>query len=335
MACLQEFTDANNAIADVVAYPIHPDAPFQFVSTEKIRVIDRNGLVQANLNNMISANQYDLIICGGWRDKLYLGALAHRNGSPAALAFDNQWVGSAKQWLAILWSRYAFLPLFDWAFVPGVEQKKFAEKMGFKKIEIGFYAGDFRIFNQVKEERLKRDKLQSTKNLIFVGRYAQEKQIALFSQVFCAICDEFDLDWKLICVGTGPEWNDRIRHRSIQHLGFLQPDELRKIMLDGDAFVLPSSFEPWGVVVHEFAMAGFALLLSDKVGAATAFLKNDWNGYVFQSQSKESMKKAILQLMNTTQEKLHEMGANSASIAAKISPKTWSESVLKMIHERK
>ena len=47
----------------------------------------------------------------------------------------------------------------------------------------------------------------------------------------------------------------------------MQPEDLLAFMSTGKAFVLPSTFEPWGVAVHEFAAAGYPLILSDAVGA--------------------------------------------------------------------
>jgi glycosyltransferase involved in cell wall biosynthesis len=44
---------------------------------------------------------------------------------------------------------------------------------------------------------------------------------------------------------------------------------------------MPSKKEPWGVVLHEMAIAGLPLLASENVGAASAFLREGENGKVF------------------------------------------------------
>jgi glycosyltransferase involved in cell wall biosynthesis len=48
-----------------------------------------------------------------------------------------------------------------------------------------------------------------------------------------------------------------------------------------DVFVLPSSFEPWGLVVNEALCFGLPVIASDKVGACGDLVQNGVNGFVY------------------------------------------------------
>jgi glycosyltransferase involved in cell wall biosynthesis len=101
-------------------------------------------------------------------------------------------------------------------------------------------------------------------------------------------------------------------------------------MVEGDIFVLPSSYEPWGVVVNEFALAGFPLVLSNRVGARTSLL-TDENGWVFQYNDIKSLKNVLKEAMSTPQEELARMGMTSNSLSAMLDEKQYAASILKMI----
>ena len=97
IACLDELCEQHGVQADVVAYPVNADAPFQFKHSQRISLIARNTLTDDQLEQMIAGNSYDLIFTGGWFDKGYLKAIRSRK-CPALLGFDNAWNGFNYLW---------------------------------------------------------------------------------------------------------------------------------------------------------------------------------------------------------------------------------------------
>jgi glycosyltransferase involved in cell wall biosynthesis len=95
--------------------------------------------------------------------------------------------------------------------------------------------------------------------------------------------------------------------------------------------VLPSTFEPWGVVVHEFAAAGYPLVLSDAVGASEAFLQHGKNGYGFQANNMEALREALANILSLSAHQLQDMGSTSRLLAQRITPQTWADSVAMMM----
>ena len=322
IACLDELCASYDAQADVIAYPVNIDAPFEFKHSNRIQIFSRNTITDEKLRDMISANSYDLIFTGGWFDKGYLHALRNRS-CPALIGFDNAWEGNLKQQLAVLYGRFRIRPLFDFAFVPGSKQATFASKLGFSDAQIvkGAYSCDVSRFSRVTKIK------GSKQRLIYAGRYAPEKFILPLFEVFHELASSQYSNWELHCIGTGPLWQQRLQSAHITHHGFMQPDDLLAFMQTGDAFVLPSTFEPWGVVVHEFAAAGYPLVLSDAVGAAEAFLENQKNGFLFSAGSSADLKRALNQMLSANSEELQAMGQLSRRLAATITPSTWAKSL--------
>jgi glycosyltransferase involved in cell wall biosynthesis len=66
----------------------------------------------------------------------------------------------------------------------------------------------------------------------------------------------------------------------IKFLGFKNQTELPQYYDLCDVFVLPSEFEPWGLVVNEVMNAGKAVIVSNRVGAGPDLVKEGLNGYI-------------------------------------------------------
>jgi glycosyltransferase involved in cell wall biosynthesis len=331
VACLNHLCDQYDTEAVLVAYPVHKDAPFKFKLSSKITLIQRNELNQEDLTKLCSDPSFDLIFAGGWFDKEYLTAIKHKK-APALLGFDNQWNGSVKHVLSAVYGRVKIKPLFNYAFVPGSLQKTFAQKLGFRvdSIITGAYSCDVNTFGKIAEERKAREDT-FPRRLIYTGRYSEEKFIRELWNTFIELHEQSGKQWELHCAGTGPLWDQRNQSDGIVHHGFMQPDELTKLMLTGDAFVLPSAFEPWGVVVHEFAAAGYPMVISSKVGAGEAFLDQGENGYMFKSGDTTDLKAQLHKLFTKNHEELMKMGQKSADLAKGITPDSWAKSINKLM----
>lgn len=325
--CLNNLCDRHDVEAHVVAYPVNTDAPFQFRFSERVKIDQRKDHTIESLTNLIAEGKFDLIFCGGWSDKDYLKAISHRR-SKALLGFDNQWNGSLKHRLSALYGRRRIKPLFEFAFVPGSLQKQFAIQLGFpeRSIITGAYSCDVRRFSAL--QNIRKDRTPRTgKKLIYVGRYVKEKFVDVLWEIIEEMSDAELNGWTLHCAGTGALWNERTHNKAVIHHGFLQPDQLFEIMKDGDAFVLPSTFEPWGVVVHEFACAGYPLLISSAVGSSESFLRDQENGYLLKPGDKASLRTNLLSLFASDDAKLKKMGEKSAELGNIITPDTWARSL--------
>ena len=315
------------ASVDIVHWPIHPEAPFQFESTDHFTLHPKEKHSRESLKQLLAQINPTALVCSGWMDSDYNAlAKAHCKCIPVVLTLDNWWTGSLKQRLAALIAPWFIHRRFNRAWVPGEPQIPFAQKLGFsgRILGTGFYCADHRPFQKIYEHR---QSTPTAKKLLYVGRYLEIKGLRELWAAFAEFSEEFP-DWELHCVGTGDLWEDRMIHPKIFHHGFKQPHELAPFLEDAACFVMPSKKEPWGVVLHEMATAGLPLIASTQVGAATAFLKIGENGYAFDSSELTNRIKEFCRLSESDQKR---MGQCSHQIGTQHLPNNWSANLMKLI----
>jgi glycosyltransferase involved in cell wall biosynthesis len=134
--------------------------------------------------------------------------------------------------------------------------------------------------------------------------------------------------WGLLMVGSGPQAEALARRigslsGSVAMLGFKQAEELAQIYGACAALILPSTSEPWGLVVNEAMAAGLPVLASDRVGAVFDLVFPGINGYVFDAESTRDMTEAMLRL-SSQEVDASSMGLASARIVSNFTPDTWA-----------
>ena len=96
--------------------------------------------------------------------------------------------------------------------------------------------------------------------------------------------------WDLVLLGDGPLRGEI--EKAVHSLGldgrvvmpgFVQYEALPAYYGLAGAFVLPSTFEPWGLVANEVMAAGLPVLLSRECGCAENLLREGGNGFAFDS----------------------------------------------------
>ena len=91
---------------------------------------------------------------------------------------------------------------------------------------------------------------------------------------------------------------------------------------------MPSKKEPWGVVLHEMAIVGLPLLVSDQVGAASMFLKSGANGFAFAPME---MKSAIQNFIQLPEAEIQNMGRLSHALGSKHHTMNWSVELFNLL----
>ncbi|HBJ86505.1 MAG TPA: hypothetical protein DDZ88_22155 [Verrucomicrobiales bacterium] len=126
----------------------------------------------------------------------------------------------------------------------------------------------------------------------------------------------------LIFVGDGPlrgrieKLAAKLYPGRTRFLGFQNQSRLPALYRLTDLLLLPSEFEPWGLVVNEAMCAGRAAVVSDRVGSAADLVQG--TGRVFRSGSVEALAQALADLLKD-QSLLGEAGRHAAQRI-----QTWS-----------
>jgi glycosyltransferase involved in cell wall biosynthesis len=213
--------------------------------------------------------------------------------------------------------------------VTGKPQAKFAKKLGFDNILTGFYCADTDLFKGRYDRSIMAKEKNFPKRFLFVARYVEHKGIfELWSAFLTLLKENPALDWELWCLGTGDQWDNRVQHEKIKHFGFVQPDQMDEYIAATGVYVLPSKFEPWGVSVHEFAVAGFPVVLSNAVGAKEAFLVD--NGWSFDASSTKELKEAMKKVTELNSQELCEMAKRSHKLGMTYTTGDWANKLLEL-----
>ena len=128
----------------------------------------------------------------------------------------------------------------------------------------------------------------------------------------------------------GDQFDEKTEHPQIKHFGFVQPDQMGKFIKDTSIFILPSKFEPWGVVVHEYATAGFPMIVADGVGAAEKYVVDGVNGHTFKRGNTESLKLAFEQMMRLTDKEYVKMSRESSRLGNEFTPADWAKKLIEV-----
>ncbi len=332
ISCVSELQRQTNGEIHIFKTQVNKEAPFKFDElSEQIKFYNESDYSAAELKIKVKTLKPNLLYCAGWSNKKYLEIVrSEKSNCTTLLGFDNKWDNSLKQKLQTIAGRIIFQNLFDFAFVPGKHQRKFAQKLGFKDSQIirNAYSADYDLFHKIASETLPTKLENLPKKFLFVGRYIKIKGIFDMWQAFEELQEEFPNDWELWCLGTGAEYENRSIHPKIKHFGFIQPKDFKKYLAETRVYILPSHFEPWGVSVHEMAICGFPMILSDKIGAGEVFLRSSVNGLEFQHNNIKQLKEAMRFFVLQDEKDALEMIQESKRLASNITPTIWAKSLL-------
>ncbi|HEX8514884.1 MAG TPA: glycosyltransferase [Bacteroidia bacterium] len=332
LACVEELQKHPALEIHIVRWNVNAEAPFNFSFSSDIFIYNRTDYNDTELTLLIAEIDPSVIYSSGWTDKGYLRVCKrHKKKVPVILGFDNQWKGTLKQYIACLVSPFRILNHFSYCWVPGEPQKRYALKLGFKNENIltGFYCCDYNFFNMQYERNRAFKEMDFPKRFLYVGRYVEHKGIRDLWQAFLELQEESPNGWELWCLGAGDI--PKIKHPKIMHFGFVQPGDLADYIRNTGVFILPSHFEPWGVVVHEYVSAGFPVICTGEVGASTAFVQNNLNGYIYSAGNIKELKEVLLKIMNKDNVHLIKMSNESVRKAKVITPQIWAKQIISLL----
>ena len=105
----------------------------------------------------------------------------------------------------------------------------------------------------------------------------------------------------------------------MRFLGFANQTQLPAIYKSADVMVLPSEYEPFGVVVNEAMCCGCAVIASDRVGAGRDLVAPVWPEFIFPCGDIDALSD-ILAAVASGRVDLREIGRRAASRVRSWSP---------------
>lgn len=283
-----------------------------------------------HLFRLVKRLEPDLIWTAGWIDPLYnevAGRVREKLHIPVVASSDTQWRGGM-QWFNVLISRFRHRRWFSHLFVSGEPQVTYARKLGFRTEQILMHnlSADVELFHRID---LKMREKEYPRRLLYIGRFSKEKGLTYLLDAWRTMPDR--KSWKLTLIGNGPEYAKLQGYPDVEIKGFMSQEELMKELGGYGAFILPSVFEQWSLVIHEAACAGLPVLASDRCGAVSCFVKDGENGFLFKPANKHSIGKAIERLIRLPELQWIQMGQRSRELSEKITPSKVADCILTVL----
>ncbi|MFL5329781.1 MAG: glycosyltransferase family 4 protein [Gemmataceae bacterium] len=239
----------------------------------------------------------------------------HRHRIPVFLGGDSNIKGDTASGIR-RWVKHIFLPSIirrcNGILACGILGREYFQKYGASPNRIWYvpYEPDYDLIASATPEQIDAtyrqfDLPRNRRYIIYCGRLIFVKRVDLLTKAFADIARERP-DWDLIVVGDGPlraELENSIPRelRSRCHwLGFLDDQAtIARLQRGARVAVLPSDYEPWGVVVGESVAAGLATIVSDVVGTGAELVQDGVNGRVFQHGDQAALTAALRDATDT------------------------------------
>jgi glycosyltransferase involved in cell wall biosynthesis len=226
--------------------------------------------------------------------------------------------------------------------VYGSKSRDYLTKLGLDKSRI-FITGNTTdnsfYYNNTNKFRTKRDYLLRqyglpAKNFIYIGRFSKEKNIILLLKAYERLKSQNN--WGLILIGNGPqriELINYIEEHNLRHVfmpGFQQKENLPQFLIVSDVFILPSIYEPWGLVVNEAMAAGLPVLVSQKCGCYPDLIDEGVNGFSFDPLDDNNLFELMNNIVNGKYD-LEKMGLASLEIIKDYTPEKAAQIISETI----
>jgi len=286
----------------------------------------------------------NIIVLPGYCDISYWCALLVSCfwGIPRIITFDSTANDHRRVWYKELIKKL-FIRLCNGAFVYGSKAREYLMQLGMpvEKITIRYQAThNQEIAALHAKHRECRDEEQGRmglkkNNFIYVGRLSHEKNINRLMVVFAQVKRSVIAagEWGLIVVGDGPlrQQLQTAATSGIVFVGGKSWREVTEYYALADVCILPSTSEPWGLVVNEAMICGLPVIVSDRCGSAHDLVVDGENGFVFDPYNEAELVERMRYFVEHP-ERIGEMGAASLRIIGDYTPESSARQMYAGLH---
>jgi glycosyltransferase involved in cell wall biosynthesis len=286
----------------------------------------------------------DVLLVPGYASAAILAAAwAKRHGRVSILMSESNYNDHRRSQFREWIKSQLIQRLFDAATVGGKEALNYLCKLGMRESVISrFYDVVDNTFYGRGCDDLRRSPQPEQQSFpipyfLYVGRLAPEKNVATLLQAFAKYrCRGGQAE--LIVVGDGA-----LRHQleAEAHLlgvanathfpGHKTTDELLPFYAFAMALILPSTREPWGLVVNEAMASGLPVVVSNRCGCRCDLVRPGENGFLFSPTDAENLAQHLMLLTNLGQQERAALGQRSREIIAEYTPQAWVKSLAQVL----
>jgi len=169
---------------------------------------------------------------------------------------------------------------------------------------------------------------KNNKYFLTVSRLARAKHI----DVLIKAANKLKFNLKIVGTGRNEEYLKSIAGPTVEFLGNLTDEQLKKIYLNAKAFLFASKDEEFGIAVVE-AMGYGLPVIAYRSGGIPEYVTNRINGFLFDQLNEDSLIERIKELTNLPEEKYFEMRKEARKTAEKFSEKNFKNNILNFINK--
>ena len=287
-------------------------------------------------------SKYDLVISssGSWMSKgiktkkptIHLGYIHH----PPRYLYGYE--------TAIEWQKYFFIKIYGyivnhflriWDFTSSQRADFFiANSEETKKRIEKFYRRDSTVIYPPVEINSKfeiRNSKLSKNNIYFltVSRLARAKHI----DVLIKAANKLKFNLKIIGSGRDENRLKQMAGSTVEFLGNLTDEQMKKTYLNAKAFLFASRDEEFGIAVVEAMGYGLPAIVY-RSGGLPEYVINNKNGYLFDELDESSLIKKVNELTSLNKEEYLEMRKEARKTAERFSEKKFEKNILNFVNSK-
>jgi 1,2-diacylglycerol 3-alpha-glucosyltransferase len=288
-----------------------------------------------------------VVVTASYRPFIMLTAArwARSHGKRAVLFHETTRWDRSRRPIAEMLKRWAIASYYDAAFAGGKAHRDYLMQLGMPEgriwepydvIDNDYFAKTASAAHAHLEAWRARLRLPE-RYFLYVGRYAPEKNLTRLLEAYRLYRANHPQGWSLVLVGDGPE-RGRLRHfvtnnrlEDVLLKPFAQIQELPAYYALAGCFVLPSTVDPWGLVVNEAMACGLPVMVSRLCGCGFDLVKEGSNGFLFDPYDIDALAGLLGRMSSLDEATRREMSAQSRWIISAFTPDIWAEKLAQCI----
>jgi glycosyltransferase involved in cell wall biosynthesis len=328
-ACWRELSRQERVDLHVIAFQVGAGEKHIAFSESILQGIQHELLSKVDAENpavifeLVLKQKPDVVVLPGWFNAAYTAMPSDDRFANVKfmMTMDTPWRDQWRQKIARL-RIGAYLDRMSAVVVAGERAWQYARQLRIpeQKILRGVYG-----FNgSPLEDILERRKAGAwPKKFLYVGRYVQDKGIDVLAGGYEQYRRLSKEPWPLDCCGQGPMRDKLLAVKGVNDLGFVQPADLPRVLLEHGAYVIASRYEPWGVAIAEAQYSGLPVICTEACGASVEVVRHLSSGVLIPTEDPVALADAMLWMEQHVSE-LPAMGEQGKCLATPFMAQFWA-----------
>jgi len=279
----------------------------------------------ADLPALVAQHKPDVVVFSGWMIPAYyrLPKAPALRRARFVLGMDTPWLGTWRQHLA-RWKLAPLLRRVDCVMVTGERCWQYARHLGVPEgaIRRGVYGIDYDAFATAAAQRHTGTD-DWPRRFVHLGRYVRSKGLDVLLEAYQLYREGHEAPFELTCCGAGP-MRDRVASApGVTDRGFVQPNDLPRVLAEHGALVMASRFDPWPLAIVEACASGLPVICTEACGSSVELVRPYDNGLIVPTSDVEALARAMAWVHAHVAE-LSAVGERGQAFAAAYRPELWA-----------